>query len=131
MQEGTLAFVRMVKITRGAPWAARQCRPAVSRVPASPDHRRASSPPWGSLGQVTVAEPGAMIGFLGARVYEALYGQAFPEGVQTAENLFEHGLIDAILPVEALAETADRALNVLMGPARSRGWWPTCRRSIC
>jgi acetyl-CoA carboxylase carboxyl transferase subunit beta len=57
-----------------------------------------------------------MIGFLGARVYEALYGQPFPEGVQTAENLFEHGLIDAILPVEALAETADRALNVLMGP---------------
>ena len=36
--------------------------------------------------------------------------------MQTAENLFEHGLIDAILPAEALAETADRALNVLLGP---------------
>ena len=42
---------------------------------------------WGSLGHVTVAEPGAMIGFLGARVYEALYGRPFPDGVQVAENL--------------------------------------------
>ena len=66
--------------------------------------------------KITVAEPGAMIGFLGARVYEALYGRSFPEGVQTAENLFEHGLIDAILPAEALAEVADRALTVLSGP---------------
>jgi acetyl-CoA carboxylase carboxyl transferase subunit beta len=65
---------------------------------------------------VTVAEPGATIGFLGARVYEALHGQPFPEGVQVAENLFEHGLIDAVLPVEGLADIADRALNVLMGP---------------
>ena len=114
MQEGTPAFVGMVKISAacaqlkaaGLPYLVYLRHPTTGGVFAS----------WGSLGQVTVAEPGAMIGFLGARVYEALYGQAFPEGVQTAENLFEHGLIDAILPVEALAETADRALNVLMGP---------------
>ena len=73
---------------------------------------------WGSLGHVTVAEPGAMVGFLGARVYEALYGQPFPEGVQTAENLFEHGLIDAVLPVEALAEVADRAPQRADGASR-------------
>ena len=53
---------------------------------------------WGSLGHVTVAEPGALVGFLGPRVYEALYGEPFPEGVQTAENLYAHGLIDAVLP---------------------------------
>ena len=46
---------------------------------------------WGSLGHVTVAEPGALVGFLGPRVYEALYGQPFPEGVQTSENLYAHG----------------------------------------
>jgi len=63
-----------------------------------------------------VAEPGALVGFLGPRVYEALYGSPFPEGVQTSENLFEQGLIDAVLPVEALAEVASRALNVLMAP---------------
>ena len=113
MQEGTPAFVGMVKISAACaqfkaarlPYLVYLRHPTTGGVFAS----------WGSLGQVTVAEPGAMIGFLGARVYEALYGRAFPEDVQTAENLFEHGLIDAILPVEALAVTADRALNVLMG----------------
>lgn len=114
MQEGTPAFVDMVKISAACaqfkaarlPYLVYLRHPTTGGVFAS----------WGSLGQVTVAEPGAMIGFLGPRVYEALYGRPFPEGVQTAENLFEHGLIDAVLPVESLAETADRALNVLMGP---------------
>ena len=36
--------------------------------------------------------------------------------MQTAENLYEHGLVDAVLPIEALAEVAARALNVLMAP---------------
>ena len=71
---------------------------------------------WGSLGHVTVAEPGALVGFLGPRVYEALYDAPFPPGVQTSENLYEHGLLDAVLPIEALAEVAARALNVLMAP---------------
>lgn len=114
MQEGTPAFVGMVKISAacaefkeaGLPYLVYLRHPTTGGVFAS----------WGSLGHVTVAEPGAMIGFLGARVYEALYDHPFPEGVQTAENLFDHGLIDAILPVEALAEVADRALTVLTGP---------------
>ncbi len=114
MQEGTPAFVGMVKISAacaafkeaGLPYLVYLRHPTTGGVFAS----------WGSLGHVTVAEPGAMIGFLGARVYETLYGHPFPEGVQTAENLFEHGLIDAILPVEALADVADRALSVLTGP---------------
>src|SRR5947209_20002545 len=53
---------------------------------------------WGSLGHVTVAEPGALIGFLGPRVYQLLYGEPFPEGVQTAENLQRHGVIDGVIP---------------------------------
>ena len=114
MQEGTRAFVGMVKISAavaahkaaGLPYLVYLRHPTTGGVFAS----------WGSLGHVTVAEPGALMGFLGPRVYEALYGPPFPEGVQTAENLYEHGLIDAVLPIEALAEAADRALNVLMGP---------------
>ncbi|QGN56565.1 carboxyl transferase domain-containing protein [Nostocoides sp. HKS02] len=114
MQEGTPAFVGMVKISAacatfkdaGLPYLVYLRHPTTGGVFAS----------WGSLGHVTVAEPGATIGFLGARVYESLYGHPFPEGVQTAENLFEHGLIDAILPVEELAEVADRALAVLGAP---------------
>jgi acetyl-CoA carboxylase carboxyl transferase subunit beta len=114
MQEGTPAFVGMVKISAactafkdaGLPYLVYLRHPTTGGVFAS----------WGSLGHVTVAEPGAMIGFLGARVYESLYDHPFPEGVQTAENLFQHGLVDAILPAEALAEVADRALTVLSGP---------------
>ncbi|HET7399572.1 MAG TPA: carboxyl transferase domain-containing protein [Intrasporangium sp.] len=114
MHEGTPAFVGMVKISAacaafkraGLPYLVYLRHPTTGGVFAS----------WGSLGHVTVAEPGATVGFLGARVYEALYGTPFPEGVQTAENLFEHGLVDAVLPVEALADIADRALTVLLAP---------------
>jgi acetyl-CoA carboxylase carboxyl transferase subunit beta len=68
---------------------------------------------WGSLGHVTVAEPGALVGFLGPRVYHALYGAPFPPGVQTAENLHAHGLVDAVRPPEQLAEILDRALRIM------------------
>ena len=98
MQEGTSAFVAMVKISAavtahkeaGLPYLVYLRHPTTGGVLAS----------WGSLGHVTVAEPGAMIGFLGPRVYEALYGAPFPQGVQVAENLYERGLVDAVLPVE-------------------------------
>ena len=112
MQEGTPAFVGMVKVTAavaqhkaaGLPYLVYLRNPTTGGVFAS----------WGSLGHVTVAEPGALIGFLGPRVFEALHGQPFPEGVQTAENLFRRGLVDAVLPVGELAEVAARALDVLM-----------------
>lgn len=119
MQEGTLAFVQMVKITaaiahhkaRGLPYLVYLRHPTTGGVFAS----------WGSLGHVTVAQPGALIGFLGPRVYEALYQRTFPPGVQVAENLFERGLVDAVVEPERIAEVLDRALNVLcaerdMGP---------------
>ena len=114
MQEGTPAFVTMVKISSAVaaykqehlPYITYLRHPTTGGVFAS----------WGSLGHVTVGEPGAMIGFLGARVYEALYGQPFPEDVQTAENLFAHGLLDAVLPVELLTATAARFLDLVLAP---------------
>lgn len=112
MQEGTVAFVQMIRISAaiaahkqaGLPYLVYLRHPTTGGVMAS----------WGSLGHVTVAEPGALVGFLGPRVYEALYGRPFPEGVQTAENLFAHGIIDAVLPPEEIADILDRALSVLM-----------------
>jgi acetyl-CoA carboxylase carboxyl transferase subunit beta len=65
---------------------------------------------------VTVAEPGALTGFLGPRVYAALYGRPFPDGVQTAENLYAHGIIDAVVPPEEIAGILDRALTILLAP---------------
>ncbi|MEO7069134.1 MAG: carboxyl transferase domain-containing protein [Nostocoides sp.] len=114
MQEGTPAFVTMVKISAAVasfkaaklPYITYLRHPTTGGVLAS----------WGSLGHVTVAEPGATIGFLGARVYEALYGHSFPQGVQTAENLYQHGLLDAVLPVEGLARTASRFLDLVLAP---------------
>jgi acetyl-CoA carboxylase carboxyl transferase subunit beta len=111
MQEGTVAFLQMIGITAaiarhkqaGLPYLVYLRHPTFGGVLAS----------WGSLGHVTIAEPGASIGFLGPRVYQALHGEPFPEGVQTAENLAERGLIDAVVPHEEVADVADRALRVL------------------
>jgi acetyl-CoA carboxylase carboxyl transferase subunit beta len=111
MQEGTVAFLQMIGITAaiarhkqaGLPYLVYLRNPTFGGVLAS----------WGSLGHVTIAEPGASIGFLGPRVYQALYGEPFPEGVQTAEHLAERGLIDAVVPHEEIADVADRALRVL------------------
>ncbi|MBC7308598.1 MAG: acetyl-CoA carboxyl transferase [Actinomycetales bacterium] len=114
MQEGTPAFVTMVKITdavgrfkaKRLPYITYLRHPTTGGVFAS----------WGSLGHVTVGEPGATIGFLGARVYEALYGQPFPEGVQTAENLWTHGLLDAVLATSELRDMATRFLSLVLAP---------------
>jgi acetyl-CoA carboxylase carboxyl transferase subunit beta len=72
---------------------------------------------WGSLAHVTVGEPGALIGFLGPKVYAGLFGQPFPEGVQRAENLAQHGVIDAVVAPADLPGVVDAALAVLVDPA--------------
>ncbi|MER7545275.1 carboxyl transferase domain-containing protein [Spirillospora sp. NPDC127506] len=113
MQEGTAAFVQMARITAavaahraaGLPYLVYLRHPTTGGVFAS----------WGSLGHVTAAEPGALIGFLGPRVYEGLYGEPFPPGVQVAENLAAKGLLDAVVAIDDLAEAASRALSVLCG----------------
>jgi acetyl-CoA carboxylase beta subunit/acetyl-CoA carboxylase alpha subunit len=111
MQEGTLAFLSMVKITgavrahrqAGLPYLVYLRHPTTGGVMAS----------WGSLGHMNVAEPGALLGFLGPRVYEALHGEAFPGNVQVAENLFNKGLIDGVVEPAALPEIIARALDIL------------------
>ncbi|GAA4206860.1 carboxyl transferase domain-containing protein [Streptosporangium oxazolinicum] len=116
MQEGAVAFVQMVKITAavaahraaGLPYVVYLRHPTTGGVFAS----------WGSLGHVTAAEPGALIGFLGPRVFESLHGYPFPEGVQVSENLFAHGLVDAVVSAEDARRVAVRALAVLCAPRR-------------
>ncbi|OMC43063.1 acetyl-CoA carboxyl transferase [Mycobacterium sp. IS-2888] len=111
MQEGTVAFLQMVKIAAAVrlhkqarlPYLVYLRHPTTGGVFAS----------WGSLGHVTVAEPGAMIGFLGPRVYQLLYGEPFPAGIQTAENLQRHGVIDGVVALDGLRRMVDRALTVI------------------
>lgn len=111
MQEGTPAFVQMVRISEavaahknaGLPYLVYLRHPTTGGVMAS----------WGSLGHLTVAQPGALVGFLGPRVYESLYGKPFPDGVQTAENLYARGIIDAVMPPTDIAVVLDQTLDIL------------------
>lgn len=111
MQEGTPAFVTMIDISAavvahkaaGLPYLVYLRHPTTGGVFAS----------WGSLGHMTIAEPEALIGFLGPVVYETVNGEPFPEGVQLAENLVDKGIVDAVVPTDQLAGIAARALTLL------------------
>ena len=113
MQEGTLAFLQMVRITEALtaykalrlPYLAYLRHPTTGGVFAS----------WGSLGHLTVAEPGALVGFLGPKVYAGLRGEDFPAGVQSAEHLFNHGTVDAVLDVAGFRNLAAGVLGILAG----------------
>lgn len=118
MQEGTPAFVRMIDISRalmdhrqaGLPYLVYLRHPTTGGVFAS----------WGSLGHVRIAEPGALIGFLGPKVYELLNGRPFPPGVQTSDNLVRHGVVDAVVIPDELPLVVDRTLAILVDPALPR-----------
>lgn len=111
MQEGTPAFVRMAEIAHalaehkaaGVPYFVHLRHPTTGGVSAS----------WGALGDVTIAEPAALTGFLGPRVYEAMTGTAFPVGVQVSDRLAMRGVIDGIVPTDELRSTAGRILSLL------------------
>ncbi|WP_327116261.1 acetyl-CoA carboxylase carboxyltransferase subunit alpha/beta [Nocardia sp. NBC_01730] len=110
MQEGALAFVQMVKIAAaisdhkraGLPFLVYLRHPSTGGVYAS----------WASMGHLTFAEPDALIGFLGPRVVRALTGASLPDHVQRAENLRDHGLIDAVLTPSELPSMLSRILDL-------------------
>jgi acetyl-CoA carboxylase carboxyl transferase subunit beta len=114
MQEGTPAFVKMIEISRaimdhraaGLPYLVHLRHPTTGGVFAS----------WGSLGHITVAEPGALIGFLGPKVFELLENRPFPPGIQISENLANRGIIDAVVLTDELPSVVDRALGLLIDP---------------
>lgn len=95
MQEGILSLMQMAKTSamlaklheEGLPHIAIQVHPTTGGVTAS----------FASLGDVIVAEPGALIGFAGPRVIQQTIRQELPEGFQTSEFLLEHGMIDMVV----------------------------------
>lgn len=114
MQEGTVAFLQMVKIAAAVELHKREHLPYIVYLRHPTTGGVFAS--WGSLGHVTAAEPGALIGFLGPRVYEHLYGEKFPPGVQTAENLYRHGVIDGVVTLQVLRAVLNRTLSVILDP---------------
>ncbi len=127
MQEGTAAFLQMVAIAAAVtdhkaaklPYLVYLRHPTTGGVFAS----------WGSLGHLTIAEPGALIGFLGPRVYEALYRSPFPEGVQTSENLYARGLVDAVCAPAELAGIVAATLDIILEPSRAQSVLPVSGRA--
>lgn len=111
MQEGTPAFVQMVRIGQalaahkdaGLPYLVYLRHPTTGGVMAT----------WGSLGHVTIAEPRALLGFLGPRVVELVTGEALPDDVQRSENLRFQGIIDGVVLPSDLREIAATTLDIL------------------
>ena len=72
------------------------------------------------LGDIQIAEPGAIIGFAGRRVIEETVREKLPDDFQTAEYLMDHGMVDAVIPRAEQAAYIGRILSFLMDghPAR-------------
>src|SRR5262249_43641202 len=68
------------------------------------------------VGDITLAEPGAVVGFAGARVIEETIHEKLPDGFQRAEYLFDHGMVDLVVPRAELRTTLSRILGLLRDP---------------
>jgi acetyl-CoA carboxylase carboxyl transferase subunit beta len=112
MQEGILSLMQMprtviaIEQVREAnlPYVVVLTDPTTGGVSAS----------FAMLGDVQIAEPGAVIGFAGARVIEETIKEKLPEGFQRAEYLLEHGMVDMVVHRRELRDTIVRVLSLLM-----------------
>ncbi|MCU0893969.1 MAG: acetyl-CoA carboxylase, carboxyltransferase subunit beta [Rhodospirillales bacterium] len=114
MQEGILSLMQMARTTiavqlvreAGLPYFALLTDPTTGGVSAS----------FAMLGDITIAEPGAIIGFAGARVIEQTIRESLPAGFQKAEYLLDHGMVDLIVHRSELRETIVRLNTLLRRP---------------
>ena len=113
MQEGIHSLMQLARTTiaveevrdAGLPYIVILCDPTTGGVSAS----------LAMLGDIHIAEPGAVIGFAGQRVIEQTIRETLPEGFQRAEYLYEHGMVDMVVPRAELRETLARVIDLLMG----------------
>ncbi|MEP6785042.1 MAG: acetyl-CoA carboxylase, carboxyltransferase subunit beta [Sphingomonadales bacterium] len=112
MQEGILSLMQMPKTTvaiqmlrdAGLPYIVVMTDPTTGGVTAS----------YAMLGDIQIAEPGALIGFAGPRVIESTIREKLPEGFQRAEYLLEHGMLDMVVPRTDLKAALARTIGYLM-----------------
>ena len=81
------------------------------------------------LGDIQIAEPGALIGFAGARVIEQTVREKLPEGFQRAEYLLEHGILDMVVKRGEMRATLARLIGLLRVPERCPTPEPSVSRS--
>src|SRR6202012_5618022 len=118
MQEGILSLMQMPRVTvavdmlreAGLPYIVVLTDPTTGGVSAS----------YAMLGDVQIAEPGALIGFTGQRVIEQTIRERLPEGFQRAEYLLDHGMVDMVIHRHDLRDTLSRLLHLLMKKPRPR-----------
>jgi acetyl-CoA carboxylase carboxyl transferase subunit beta len=116
MQEGILSLMQMPRTIlaadmvkeAGLPYIVVLTDPTTGGVSAS----------FAMLGDIILAEPGAIVGFAGVRVIQETIRETLPERFQRAEYLFEHGMVDQVVPRAELAATLGRALRLLREPRR-------------
>jgi acetyl-CoA carboxylase carboxyl transferase subunit beta len=112
MMEGVVSLMQLAKVSAGLgrfdeaglPFISILTDPTTGGVTAS----------YAMLGDLNIAEPGALIGFAGPRVIEQTIRQKLPEGFQTAEFLLEHGFLDAVVPRKELKPYISQALNFFL-----------------
>src|SRR5690606_27947256 len=113
MMEGILSLMQMAKTSAvlarlheaAVPYVSIVTNPTMGGVTAS----------YAMLGDVIVAEPGALVGFAGPRVIEQTIKQELPEGFQRSEFLLEHGMVDAIVDRRELKSTVATLLRHMLG----------------
>ncbi len=112
MQEGLLSLMQMAKTSAALTQLAAHRLPFIS-VLTDPTMGGVSAS-FAMLGDVIIAEPGALIGFAGPRVIEQTVREKLPEGFQRSEFLLEHGAIDMIVDRRELRKTIARTVSTLM-----------------
>ena len=113
MMEGTISLMQLAKVSAALgklddarlPYISLLTDPTTGGVTAS----------FAMLGDLNIAEPGALIGFAGPRVIEQTIGQKLPEGFQRSEFLLEHGFLDAVVPRKELKSFIATSLDLLFG----------------
>jgi acetyl-CoA carboxylase carboxyl transferase subunit beta len=114
MQEGILSLMQMARTTIAVRTVREQSLPVIV-VLADPTTGGVSAS-FAMLGDITIAEPGAMIGFAGARVIEQTIRERLPDGFQRAEYLLEHGMIDMVVPRKDLKARIATLIGLLCRP---------------
>lgn len=117
MQESLFSLMQMAKTSaalqrlsrRGLPFISVMTDPTMGGVSAS----------FAMLGDINVAEPGALIGFAGPRVIEQTVREKLPEGFQRSEFLLEHGAIDTIIDRREMRDRLANILGILSGETRN------------
>jgi acetyl-CoA carboxylase carboxyl transferase subunit beta len=117
MMEGVVSLMQLAKISAAlarldkakVPYVSVLTDPTTGGVTAS----------FAMLGDLNIAEPGALIGFAGPRVIEQTIRQKLPPGFQRSEFLLEHGMLDAVVPRKELKPYIGRALDFMAGAVGS------------